>query len=132
MVSFPWLPSCTPTQLDHALQHAMHRNFHEIIVLLLDPFDMPWAFGGWSGPVVCMCPHSLSEFQEVRHRLSLGCAPTSSLIRSLHPWKAWKYQPLFISLSPQWLCLFQFTISQNRSWPFYAPAIPYSPPRFPV
>jgi len=71
--------------------------------------------------------HSLSGCQEVRHHISLNCAPTSSLICSLHPWKAWKDQSLFISLSPQWLCLFQFTISQNTSWPFYARAIPYPP-----
>ena len=33
--------SRTLTQLDRALQHAIHRNFHGIIVLLLDSFDMP-------------------------------------------------------------------------------------------
>lgn len=118
------------SQSDRAPQHAIHRNFHGIIVLLLDSFNMPWALRGWSGPVVCMRLHSVFGCQNVRHQLSISYAPMSGLIRSLHPFKARKAQSFFISSSPQRLCFFQFTTSQKTSWPFYAPAIPYSPACF--
>jgi len=149
MVSFSELPSRTSTQSDRALHHAIHRNFHGIIVLLLVSCDMPWAFRGWLGPVVCMHLRSLSGCQKVRHQLSLSYAPTSSLIRSLHAWKAGEAIYFLVSTTAMLFSIYYFLehnmdtlwslvdthfqiwsgiVGRCRidftTWPFYAPAIP--------